>query len=81
VPVVDEDFRPVRFLTDRDICMAAYTQGKPLPDLKVETAMARDPIRCSSEDDLDGAVELMREKCLRRLPVVNSHGVLVGPFR
>jgi CBS domain-containing protein len=78
VPVVDEDFIPVGFLTDRDICMASYTQGKPLLDLKVETAMAKNPISCSSEDDLDGAAELMREKCLRRLLVVNSHGVFVG---
>lgn len=58
--------------------MASYTQGKPLPDLKVETAMAKDPISCGSEDDLDGAAELMREKCLCGLPVVDSHGVLVG---
>jgi CBS domain-containing protein len=29
VPVVDAEFKPVGFLTDRDICMAAYTRGKP----------------------------------------------------
>jgi CBS domain-containing protein len=35
VPVVDNQGRPVGFLTDRDVCMAAYTQGKPLAELQV----------------------------------------------
>lgn len=78
VPVVDEDFRPVGFLTDRDICMAAYTQGRTLFDLRVEAAMATNPISCTIHDDLDHAAKLMRENCLRRLPVVDSKGVLVG---
>ena len=43
VPVVDEQGRPVGFLTDRDVCMAAYTQNKPLTELPVERAMARTP--------------------------------------
>jgi CBS domain-containing protein len=30
VPVVDDQLKPVGFLSDRDICMAAYTQGAPL---------------------------------------------------
>jgi len=30
VPVVDSDNRVVGILTDRDIAMAAYTQGRPL---------------------------------------------------
>ena len=38
VPVVDEQGRPVGFLTDRDVCMAAYTQNKPLTELPVEAS-------------------------------------------
>ena len=52
VPVVDEQSNPIGFLTDRDICMAAYTQGKPLDALRVETAMARKVVSCGVEDDL-----------------------------
>lgn len=78
VPVVDEDSRPVGFLTDRDICMAAYTQGRPLSELKVETAMARRVVFCGKEDDLRHATQVMRDNCLRRLPVIDSRGVLVG---
>jgi len=60
VPVVDDQHKPVGFLTDRDICMAAYTQGKPLEQLRVETAMARRVVSCTGEDDLGSAAGLMR---------------------
>lgn len=78
VPVVDDEGKPVGFLTDRDICMAAYTQGKPLEELRVETAMARKVVACTAEDELDSAAELMRQNHTRRLPVVGPQGALVG---
>ena len=34
VPVVDEQGRPVGFLTDRDVCMAAYTQNNRFPSCR-----------------------------------------------
>ena len=78
VPVVDEQFKPVGFLTDRDICMAAYTQGGPLHALRVQTAMARRIVSCSPEDDITDAARVMRENGVRRLPVVDTAGELVG---
>ncbi len=78
VPVVDDQRIPVGFLTDRDICMAAYTQGKSLEKLRVETAMARKVVSCKAEDDLDAAARLMQEHRTRRLPVVDRNGTLVG---
>jgi CBS domain-containing protein len=78
VPVVDEQGRPVGFLTDRDVCMAAYTQNKPLTELPVERAMARTPVCCAAEGDLDSAAQLMRQHRTRRVPVVDGNGILVG---
>jgi CBS domain-containing protein len=78
VPVVDEQGRPVGFLTDRDICMAAYTQNKPLTELPAEGAMAREIACCKADDDLDSAAQLMRQKRTRRVPVVDRNGILVG---
>ncbi len=78
VPVVDEKSRPVGFLTDRDVCMAAYTQGKPLVALRVDGAMARKVVSCRAEDDLNSAAQVMRQNRVRRLPVTDSHGTLVG---
>lgn len=78
VPVVDDDGRVVGFLTDRDICMAAYTKGKPLSDITVESAMAREPVTCRPQDNLSTAEKLMQDNQIRRLPVVDTFGKLVG---
>ena len=78
VPVVDENSRPTGFLTDRDICMAAYTRGEPLAALKVEQAMARKVVSCKADDDLSAAAQLMRLSRTRRLPVIATDGTLVG---
>jgi CBS domain-containing protein len=78
VPVVTESGQVVGILTDRDICMAAYTQGALLQTLRVESAMAHKVIASRPEDSISTAETLMRENRVRRLPVVNTRGDLVG---
>jgi CBS domain-containing protein len=68
----------VGILTDRDICMAAYTQGKPLTQLPVGCAMSRKVITCKPGDDIRHAEALMRDNWIRRLPVLDDNGRLVG---
>ena len=41
VPVVDAQRHVVGMITDRDICMAAYTRGQRLADMTVESAMSK----------------------------------------
>jgi CBS-domain-containing membrane protein len=65
-------------ITDRDVCMAAYSMGLPLGEMTVDTVMARNVITCRAGDDLKLAHERMREHQLRRLPVVDEADVLVG---
>ena len=69
VPVVDDHRRPVGFLTDRGICMGAYTQGMPLQAWRVETAMARNVICCRADDEIAETVRIMRDTGVRRLPI------------
>jgi CBS domain-containing protein len=78
VPVVDDQLKPVGLLTDRDICMAAYTQGAPLYALRVESAMARRVVSCRPTDDIDDAARVMAQNRVRRLPVVGDDGKLIG---
>ena len=68
VPVVDGQGRLVGIVTDRDICMAAYTQGVPLEAIAVERVMAARVISCSRTDDLETAHRLMRKHEIHRLP-------------
>lgn len=78
VPVVDGERRVVGMITDRDVCMAAYTQGGPLRSLRVDSAMAKEIYSCKPDDTLAAAEELMRSKRIRRLPVTDAGGHLVG---
>jgi CBS domain-containing protein len=78
VPIVDSQGRLVGIVTDRDICMAAYTQGVPLEAIAVERVMAARVISCGRTDDLDTAHRLMRKHEIHRLPVVDSRGRLTG---
>jgi CBS domain-containing protein len=80
VPVCVDDGEPrvIGMLTDRDICMAALFQGRPLHELKVADAMSRE-IRVSKLHDRPEDVELlMREVKVRRVPVTDEAGGLVG---
>ena len=76
----DDDGGPlvIGMLTDRDICMAALFQGKPLHELKVADSMSRE-LRVAKVDDRPEDVELlMRERKIRRVPVTDGSGRLVG---
>jgi CBS domain-containing protein len=80
VPVIaaDGDGRVIGMLTDRDICMAAYTQGRALFEIPVASAMAHKVIACRPGDDLRRAETLMHDNQIRRLPVLDERGHLLG---
>jgi CBS domain-containing protein len=80
VPVCSGDgaFKTVGMITDRDIAMCAMFHPKPLRDLPVSEAMARDPRVCRPTDSVADAERIMREAQIRRLPVVDSDGRLLG---
>lgn len=80
VPVVEDGDGSalVGILTDRDICMAAYTQGKPLGELPVELAMSKKVWTIRPDESITAAEKLLAEKQIRRLPVVDATGRLVG---
>ncbi len=76
--VTDSENRPVGMITDRDIAMAAYTQGIRLSEAAVESAMAHDVKTCRADSSIGDAEELMRSAQIRRLPVVDSAGSVLG---
>jgi CBS domain-containing protein len=78
VPVLGDDGRVVGILTDRDVCMAAYFQGRPLSGISVASIMSTDVCTCRADDDLSQAERLMQERQVNRLPVVEDGGMLVG---
>ncbi len=78
VPVCRDGTELVGMLTDRDICMAAYTQGKRLDEIPVWSVMATQLSCCHPEESLQDAEQTMKEAQVRRLPVTSRDGHLVG---
>jgi CBS domain-containing protein len=78
VVVVDEQLRPLSIVTDRDLAMAAYTQGATLSHISIRSCMSQRLISCLADATPSDALQLMRENRVRRLPVVDLTGKLVG---
>ncbi|HEX5012260.1 MAG TPA: CBS domain-containing protein [Planctomycetota bacterium] len=78
LPVVDGDQHVVGMITDRDVCMAAWTQGRALCELPVRGAMSSRVISCAPSDATVRAERLMRDHQVRRVPVVDGQALLVG---
>lgn len=78
VPVTDAVGRLCGVLTDRDACMAAWTQGRSLLAIPVAAAMATKVVVLHPDDPLERAHELLRTHRLRRLPVVDGDQHVVG---
>ena len=78
LPVVSSDGTVIGMITDRDISMAAYTQGRLLRDIPVSVAMSKEVFCCAPTDSLIQAEETMRARRVRRLPVVDGDGQLQG---
>lgn len=77
-PVIDADGVLQGMLTDRDICMAAYTQGRRLPDISVESAMTRCIHTVTPEDPLQRVLEIMGDARVHHVPVVDAKRQVVG---
>lgn len=77
-PVVDSSNVLVGVLTDRDLCMATYTQGRPLAEIPVTAVMVRMLRTIKPDDSLAAAMAVLQQAQVHRLPVVDARGVLVG---
>ena len=78
LPVVDDAGKTTAMITDRDICMAVYTQDRAPRECRVESAMSKPVYFCSPEDSIQRIAEIMSEHQVRRVPVVSPDGRLLG---
>lgn len=78
LPVLDEKGEPVGIITDRDICMALARKNRFPARISVREVMTPYPFICQPQDAVEEALTLMAENRVRRLPVVNAEGHLVG---
>lgn len=76
VPVADAD-RLVGTITDRDIAVRAVASGAS-PASPVIEFITRDAHTVLDSDDLKSVLDLMGDRQIRRAPVVDKHGRVVG---
>lgn len=71
--------RPIGVLTDRDIVVGVLARTtRDLESVLVGDVMSTDPVTVSHREDLEGVLKRMRSAGVRRLPVVDGGGCLVG---
>ena len=77
VPVT-ENGRLTGMVTDRDIAIRVVAEGKDPQSTPVREVASKDLVTIDPEQDLDEALRLMAQHQVRRLPVVEEDGRLVG---
>ena len=76
-PITDGD-RLVGVITDRDIAIEVVAQGMDPQTTKVDQVASQNLVTIDPQQDLDEALRLMAQHQVRRLPVVEEDGRLVG---
>ncbi|MBZ9645619.1 CBS domain-containing protein [Streptomyces sp. PSKA30] len=69
--VVTEDGHPRGLVTDRDLTVRILAEGGDVAGKRVQEACSAELVTVTPDDPVDRAVDLMREKAVRRLPVVD----------
>ena len=78
LPVVDVSGKVIGIITDRDICLALGKQNRRPSELRAKEAMSCPATVCRANDEIHGALNLMKSRKVRRLPVVSEAGTLEG---
>jgi CBS domain-containing protein len=78
LPVVEQHNRPVGMLTDRDLATSICANADDAFYKKVREIMHSPAVCCRENDDVSAVMTAMVEHHIRRVPIVNRDGKLVG---
>lgn len=79
LPVIDEAGKVIGVISDRDICMAVATKGRPAAEITAQEVFSNRPVyQCTMDDQLSDALRLMQQHQVRRLPIIDRAGTLQG---
>lgn len=76
--ILDKEKRPVGILTDRDLAVRVLAEGLNPDTTPVADVMTRHPATIHENTAIEDVLALMRAKSVRRMPVVERQGRLVG---
>jgi CBS domain-containing protein len=80
IPVVESSGsnRLVGVVTDRDIALRVVAEGRDATQSRVRDAMSGDLKTCKPGDDVSDVMDVMSREQVRRVPIVDERGMLVG---
>lgn len=78
MPVIDSDKHVRGIITDRDIAVRAVAGGADPNQVTIGQFMTADPVTVLPEVTVEDAAGIMGEQQVRRLPVVDPNGCLLG---
>jgi CBS domain-containing protein len=68
----------IGIVTDRDLTVKVVAEGRDPKGIIVEEVMTPEPVSCHIEDNVQRALMIMAEHQVRRVPVIDDNGCLVG---
>jgi len=80
MPVVDDrqSRKLVGMITDRDLCCSVLAQGLDAKSTTIQKFVSTNPVVSRDSDNLDSCERLMQEHQIRRIPVVDGEGRVIG---
>lgn len=80
IPVCEdrEGKKLVGIVTDRDLTLRIIAEGKDYNRVNIVDVMTREPVTCRPDADLQDALDAMEARQVRRIPVTDDTGTLVG---
>jgi CBS domain-containing protein len=77
IPVGEND-RLIGMVTDRDIAIKGFADGKDVSTMTARDVMSGPILYCRADEDLEDAARIMEEHQVRRLPVIDDNKRMVG---
>jgi CBS domain-containing protein len=78
VPVTSEHGKLIGVLTDRDIVLKVVAEGRDPRSTAVSEVMSTDLVTCLPQETIETVMEQMATRQVRRIPIVERDGSLVG---
>jgi CBS domain-containing protein len=78
VVVISDDYKPIGLVTDRDVVMRVVADNKPLNQTSVDQVMSAGVVTLTERASIRAATELMRDKGVRRIVIVDENGRVTG---
>lgn len=79
VPIVSgTNTKLIGVITDRDIVLKVVAAGRDPRSTAVSEVMTTDPVACLPQETIEAVMELMASRQLRRIPIVDTDGAIIG---